>query len=123
MGGKRSYIGLPNNPDYDLPALAGSACDTLVSQNEMAGATAVGSLHIFYHAAWNKAFINASNLKGKTGKLLVYDMQGKVVHSEPFRILNGYYTRDLLMAGFSDGMYLVVLTTEKERLTKKLMVE
>jgi hypothetical protein len=54
----------------------------------------------------NKAFINASNLKGKTGKLLVYDMQGKVVHSEPLRIQNGYYTRDLSMIGYADGVYL-----------------
>ncbi|MBK7390464.1 MAG: hypothetical protein IPI23_15745 [Bacteroidetes bacterium] len=26
---------------------------------------AVGSLHVYYHPAWEKAFINASNLKGK----------------------------------------------------------
>ena len=25
LGGKRTYLGLPNNPDYDLPALAGSS--------------------------------------------------------------------------------------------------
>ncbi|MBK7969788.1 MAG: hypothetical protein IPK08_13070 [Bacteroidetes bacterium] len=37
LGGNETYWGLPNNPDYDLPALAGSPCDTLVSQNEMAG--------------------------------------------------------------------------------------
>ena len=112
LGGKRTYWGLPNNPDYDLPALAGSPCDTLVSQNELAGATAIGSLHVYYHPAWEKAFINASNLKGKTGKLLVYDMHGKVVHSEPLRILNGYYTRDLSMIGRADGVYLVVVETE-----------
>jgi hypothetical protein len=123
LGGKRTYIGLPNNPDYDLPALAGSPCDTLVSQNEMAGAAAVGSLHVYYHSEWNKAFINASNLKGKTGKLLVYNMQGKVVQSEPLRIQNGYYTRDLSMMGKADGVYLVIVETELERLVKKVMVD
>jgi hypothetical protein len=123
LGGKRSYAGLPNNPDYDLPALAGSPCDTLVSQNELAGAAAVGSLHVYYHTAWEKAFINASNLKGKTGKLLVFDMQGKVVYSEPLRIQNGYYTRDLSMAGRADGVYLVVVETELERLVKKVIIE
>jgi hypothetical protein len=123
LGGKRTYIGLPNNPDYDLPALTGSPCDTLVSQNELAGAAAVGSLHVYYHPAWEKAFINASNLKGKTGKLLVYDMQGKVVHSEPLKIQNEYYTRDLLMIGYAKGMYLITIQTEKERLTKKMLVE
>jgi hypothetical protein len=123
LGGKRTYLGLPNNPDYDLPALAGSPCDTLVSQNEMAGAAAVGSLHVYYHSEWNKAFINASNLKGKTGKLLVYNMQGKVVQSEPLRIQNGYYTRDLSMMGKADGVYLVIVETELERLVKKVMVD
>ncbi|MBL0341881.1 MAG: hypothetical protein IPP71_13640 [Bacteroidetes bacterium] len=24
LGGKRTYYGLPNNPDYDMPAIAGS---------------------------------------------------------------------------------------------------
>ncbi len=123
LGGKRTYIGLPNNPDYDLPALAGSPCDTLVSQNELAGAASVGSLHVYYHSDWDKAFINASNLKGKTGKLLVYDIQGKVVHSEPLRIQNGYYTRDLSMMGRADGMYMVVVETEKERLVKKVLID
>ncbi|MBL7916416.1 MAG: T9SS type A sorting domain-containing protein [Bacteroidia bacterium] len=123
MGGKRAYKGLPNNPDYDLPALTGSPCDTLVSQNELAGVAAVGSLHVYYHTAWEKAFINASNLKGKTGMLMVYDMQGKGVHSEPLRIQNGYFTRDLLMIGYAKGMYLITIQTEKERLTKKMLVE
>ncbi|MBE7510779.1 MAG: hypothetical protein HS118_11435 [Bacteroidia bacterium] len=31
LGGKRSYWGLPNNPDYELGALAGSGCDTLTN--------------------------------------------------------------------------------------------
>ncbi|MBK8414480.1 MAG: T9SS type A sorting domain-containing protein [Bacteroidetes bacterium] len=123
LGGKRTYFGLPNNPDYDLPALAGSPCDTLVSQNELAGAAAIGSIHVYYHPAWEKAFINASNLKGKTGKLLVYDIQGKVVHSEPLRIQNGYYTRDLSMIGRADGVYLVVVETEQERLVKKILID
>ncbi|MBL7915600.1 MAG: T9SS type A sorting domain-containing protein [Bacteroidia bacterium] len=68
-------------------------------------------------------FINASNLNCKSDMLLVYDMQGKVVHSEPLRIQNGYYTRDLLMIGYAKGMYLITIQTEKERLTKKMMVE
>jgi len=123
LGGKRTYWGLPNNPDYDLPSLAGSPCDTLVSQNELAGTTAVGSLHVYYHPAWGKAFINASHLKGKIGNLLVYDMQGKVVHSEPLRVQNGFYTRDLSMIGKADGVYLVVVETEQERLVKKVLIE
>ena len=122
LGGKRCYSGLPNNPDYELPALAGSPCDTLVGINDTPQIQQA-ALNVFYHTAWEKAFINASNLKGKTGKLFVYDMQGKVVHSEPLRIQNGYYTRDLSMIGRADGVYLVVVETEQERLVKKVLVE
>ncbi|MBK9047109.1 MAG: T9SS type A sorting domain-containing protein [Bacteroidetes bacterium] len=122
LGGKRTYWGLPNNPDYDLTALTGSPCDTLVGIGD-APQMQQATLNVFYHTAWETAFINASNLKGKIGKLLVYDMQGKVVHSEPLRIQNGYYTRDLYMIGRADGVYLVVIETEQERLVKKMLVE
>ncbi len=122
LGGKRTYLGLPNNPDYDLPALAGSPCDTLVGIGD-APQIQQAALNVFYHTAWEKAFVNASNLKGKIGTLLVYDMQGKVVHSEPLRIQNGYYTKDLSMMGKADGVYLVVVETEQERLVKKMVIE
>jgi hypothetical protein len=122
LGGKRTYYGLPNNPDYDLPALAGSPCDTLVSIGE-APQIQQAALNVYYHSAWEKAFINASNLKGKNGKLLVYDMQGKIIHQEPLRIQNGYYTRDLSMQGKAHGVYLVIVQTERERLTRKMIIE
>jgi hypothetical protein len=122
LGGKRTYWGLPNNPDYDLPALTGSPCDTLVGIGE-APQIQQAALNVFYHTAWEKAFINASNLKGKNGKLLVYDMQGKIIHQEPLRIQNGYYTKDLSMQGKAHGVYLVIVQTEEERLTKKMIME
>ena len=31
LGGKRTYWGLPNNPDYELGALQGSGCDTITN--------------------------------------------------------------------------------------------
>jgi hypothetical protein len=122
LGGKRTYLGLPNNPDYDLPPLAGSPCDTLVGIGD-APQIQQSALNVFYHTAWEKAFINASNLKGKNGKLLLYDMQGKIIHQEPLRIQNGYYTRDLSMQGKAHGVYLVIVQTEEERLTKKIITE
>ncbi|MBK8876193.1 MAG: T9SS type A sorting domain-containing protein [Bacteroidetes bacterium] len=122
MGGKRAYKGLPNNPDYDLPALSGSPCDTLVGIGE-APQIQQAIINVFYHSIWEKAFINASNLKGKTGKLLVYDMQGKGVHSEALRVQNGYYTRDLSMIGKAEGVYLIVIETEQERLVKKVLID
>jgi hypothetical protein len=122
LGGKRSYAGLPNNPDYDLPAFAGSPCDTLVGIGE-APQIQQAALTVFYHTAWEKAFINASNLKGKNGKLFVYDMQGKIIHQEPLRIQNGFFTRDLSMQGKTHGVYLVIVQTDKERLARKMITD
>ena len=64
LGGKRTYIGLPNNPNYDLAKDSGSICDTLtVGMQEIAIQNS--TLIVFYHSAWQKAFINAQKLKGK----------------------------------------------------------
>ncbi|MBK8872460.1 MAG: T9SS type A sorting domain-containing protein [Bacteroidetes bacterium] len=120
LGGKSVLTGAyPTTLITTYPYCAGSPCDTLVGIGE-ALQIQQAALNVFYYTAWEKAFINASNIKGKTGKLLVYDMQGKMVHSEPLRIQNGYYTRDLSMAGYATGAYIVVIQTEGERLTKKL---
>lgn len=35
LGGKRTYWGLPNNPDYELGPMAGSMCDTIVGVSEV----------------------------------------------------------------------------------------
>ena len=35
LGGKRTYYGLPNNPDYEMGPLAGSSCDTLTGASEV----------------------------------------------------------------------------------------
>ncbi len=80
LGGKRTYLGLPNNPNYDMPALLGSPCDTLVGISEQQPTLINPQLHIFYHPEWQTAFINASNLKGNNGTLEIFDVQGKMVH-------------------------------------------
>jgi hypothetical protein len=122
LGGQRTYWGLPNNPNYEAGSLVGSPCDTLVGMGE-SPQIQQATLNVFYHTAWEKAFINASNLKGENGNLFVYDMQGKIIHQEPLRIQNGYYTRDLSMEGKVHGVYLVIVQTEKERLTRKMIME
>ncbi len=122
MGGKRTYWGLPNNPDYDLGPLVGSSCDTLVGIGVIPVLNSA-TIHAFYHSAWEKLFINAAGLQGNAGMLMMYDLQGKVIYSEDMRIQNGYYTKELSMIGNAKGTYVVVVQTEKERLTKKFVIE
>ncbi|HMT28811.1 MAG TPA: T9SS type A sorting domain-containing protein, partial [Bacteroidia bacterium] len=121
LGGKRTYYGLPNNPDYDMPALAGSPCDTLVGISEQLTTITTPQLNIFYHLQWQTAFINASNLTGTKGTLEIFDVQGKIVHREDIQIMNGYYTRNFNMTGMAKGMYFVNLITSGKRLTGKFI--
>ena len=121
LGGKRSYAGLPNNPDYDMSALAGSPCDTLVSITESHPTTINPHLNVFYHPEWQTAFINANNLTGTKGTLEIFDVQGKLVHQEDIQIVNGYYTRNFNMTGMVDGMYFVNLISSGQRLSGKLV--
>jgi hypothetical protein len=63
LGGKRTYYGLPNNPDYDLGPLTGSPCDTLTGISPTpALPEEEGALYVYYHPVWQKAFINAKGL-------------------------------------------------------------
>ncbi|MBK7965933.1 MAG: hypothetical protein IPK10_12055 [Bacteroidetes bacterium] len=82
LGGARTYYGLPNNPDYELGAWVGSSCDTLsvgLSPNpspEERGAW----MQAWFNPEWNMIHVNASKLKGKSGVLRLFDVEGRVVY-------------------------------------------
>jgi hypothetical protein len=131
LGGKRTYYGLPNNPNYDLGPLTGSPCDTLTGISPTpALPEEEGALYVYYHPVWQKTFINAKGLKGKNVKMSVYDLLGNVVYTDLTPALStgeggagGYFSRDLNCAAFAKGMYIVSLVTEKERMVKKFIKE
>ena len=123
LGGKRTYWGLPNNPDYDLPSVAGSPCDTLVGMNEFPVQESHPNLYVYYSPQWQTAFINANQLKGTSGKLQVFDAMGKLVFEESTKINPPYYTKNLNCTSLSKGMYVVILEVGEQRLVKKFAVE
>lgn len=78
LGGKRSFFGLPNIPNYSLGPLAGSACDTLASVHELNNTDAID---VFY--ADNKIHI-----KTKIGGQLtfrLYNANGQIINSIIFQ--------------------------------------
>ncbi len=121
LGGKRCYAGLPNNPDYDLEALAGSPCDSLTSLSEVI-IISDAELFVYYNTNWQTAFINGNKLKGTKYQLEVFDLIGKSIFRESGNITPPYYTKNLNCAGFAKGMYVVNLVTDKERLVKRFVV-
>lgn len=122
LGGSRTYAGLPNNPNYDLGPLIGSGCDTITAISE-AHSNSATNLFVFNNSEWDIAFVNAKNLKGKTGILICYDIQGREIFKEAWQTTNGYYTKDLATHSFSPGIYMVQLITDKEKLSQKFVVD
>jgi len=121
LGGKRTYWGLPNNPDYGLGALAGSACDTLGVGISEADIESKAILHTFYHSEWQKIFVNAQHLKGRNALLRIFDMNGKLLFSSSKPFQPPYFTQEVDFTVFAKGMYIVNLETEKENLVKKFI--
>jgi hypothetical protein len=124
LGGKRTYWGLPNNPDYDLGPLIGSPCDTLVGINESAAAAVTAAeLFVYYAPGCQTTFINAQHVAGSRYSLEVFDMMGKSIFRESGKLNPPYFTKNLNCGSFALGVYTVVLITEKERLVKRFVVE
>ena len=121
LGGKRTYWGLPNNPDYELGAWVSSPCDTLGVGIEELEAKNNAELFVYYHPAWQTAFINAQKLKGRKYGLHVYDILGKEIFKQKGKLFTEYFTKDFQMQNFSNGIYIISFETEKEKLIKKFI--
>jgi hypothetical protein len=123
LGGKRTYYGLPNNPNYSLGPLAGSPCDTLgvgINEHEIK----IGpELNVFYHPSWQKLFVNAQHIKGRNCLLQINDMNGKLLFSSSKQTQPPYFTQEIDCSTLSSGVYVVSLQTEKEQLVKKFVKE
>lgn len=123
LGGKRTYYGLPNNPNYELGPLIGSGCDTINNSVADLSFKNESKLFVFYHASWKKAFINAQCLSGRNYSLYVFDVGGKEVYQESGRMASTYFTKDLNCDGLANGIYIVSFLTERERLVKRFVKE
>ena len=122
LGGSRTYSGLPNNPNYELKADSGSMCDTLtvgVAHNEFSNLNT--EMFVFYHPDWQTVFINAQKLKGKKAILAIYNITGQQVLKTEMKVTDGYLTYDFHTNGLAEGMYLVSIQTEREKLTVKFI--
>ncbi len=129
LGGKRTYGCLPNNPNYSLGPLVGSICDTITTVNEELGVQSNAALFVFYHSVWQKLFINAKNIKGKNAVLQIFDITGKLIYTSAqqhplgLRVSGGYATVDVNCTSISQGMYIVTLQTEREKLNGRFVKE
>jgi len=119
LNGTRTYYGLPNNPDYTLGAVIGSPCDTLsVGIKEV---VPKGNMYVYYETSSQKIIINANGLLGKKGKLIVYDLTGRVISIVDLNTISNEFRYEIPLEGLATGLYLISLETLSEKLVKRIV--
>jgi hypothetical protein len=120
LSGHKAYLGLPNNPNYELGRWVGSLCDTLtVGITETIGYK--NNITVYYDINWQIAFLNAKGLRGKKFTFELYNINGQLIQQQQGVLDSEYYTNNLSMGGYSDGVYIVKLMTDQEVLTSKFI--
>jgi hypothetical protein len=99
LGGKRTYWGLPNNPDYELGSLTGCPCDTINNVIENGEPDA----YIYPNPTHDKLYlsINASRLT----KIEVYDISGHLINQ-----ISSFLNMNEIILSFKEidnGMYII----------------
>ncbi|MBL7930244.1 MAG: T9SS type A sorting domain-containing protein [Bacteroidia bacterium] len=128
LGGKRTYWGLPNNPDYDLGCDTTGGCPCLTGVPGIEQGITKAELFVTWVSSWQKLFVNAQHLKGRMVTVEVFNVAGKNLAPGPSPQKRGaspntgYFTQDIFLPNLSAGVYVVKLQTEKETLSRKFVV-
>ncbi|HRS08920.1 MAG TPA: T9SS type A sorting domain-containing protein [Bacteroidia bacterium] len=83
LGGKRTYWGLPNNPDYELGALQGSGCDTLTALKQDPE-IAKNNLFVYPNPAKDFVTIAFSKAVRTTCNIRLFNVLNKEVYRQNF---------------------------------------
>jgi hypothetical protein len=111
LNGKRTYWGLPNNPDYDMGPVVGSICDSL-STGFATITNTKGVIHKVFPNPNNGAFyIELTQTFAKPVWAELYDIQGKLCARQ--LIDNTHYTTPIRFEQVVAGIYTLKLSTNK----------
>jgi hypothetical protein len=124
LGGKRTYYGLPNNPNYSLGPLAGSPCDTLTGIKEVAQKNKNIKLHVAPNPVTKTLYFNAEQVSGHTAYITIQNTLGALVFKKEATVLNGgYVTLPITVSGFTNGIYIITLQTDYAAASAKFIKE
>lgn len=118
LGGSRTYIGLPNNPNYDLGPLVGSICDSLtIGLEEQAGESSAAM--VFPNPCSNKFTLALTGFTPITiEKIAVINTLGEAV-----KMLNADVHLPTIfdISDLPDGLYIVEVKAKEGRMACKVL--
>jgi hypothetical protein len=111
---------VPNHPNYFLGADSGSVCDTLsVGIKDLA--VAKKSISISPNPASGVITINATQIKGNSVTIYIYDALSNLMRKKSVRVYDGYVTQDVFIETFRPGIYIVNVEAESSIYTAKFV--
>ena len=107
LGGKRTYFGLPNNPNYELGPVTGSVCDSLISVPEFAGQA--NGFSVYPNPYFNKISFHAFHPSRETVLLEIENEMGSRVYERflPFTDC------EVDLSFLPRGVYFLKVTSER----------
>lgn len=118
LGGKRTYYGLPNNPDYELGPLAGSPCDTITGVDE---STEFINLEIAPNPFSDYFIINIPYVSDRSISISIYDMHGREIIQETAKVYANAFQKRISMKEFPNGIYVIKIFDGKKIYTGKML--
>lgn len=105
LGGKRTYWGLPNNPDYTMGAVAGSVCDSLSS--DISEVIRNNSLYSLYpNPSLGKVLISFSEKNFGNAEIQIIDVTGRVVLKNKLFVID----QEIDLSFLTNGVYVVKIS-------------
>ncbi|MFM7054242.1 MAG: T9SS type A sorting domain-containing protein [Bacteroidota bacterium] len=118
LGGKRSYYGLPNNPDYELGPLIGSPCDTLTGTGE---SLEFESLTIAPNPFSEYFIVNIPYESEPSIIISVYDLHGREIIRETGEVHTNVFHKRISLKEFSKGVYAIRIFDGKKLFAGKIL--
>lgn len=118
LGGRRCFLGLPNDPNYSLGAFTGSPCDTLTvgGINEVMNS----DLEISIYPIPNNGLFTLSFSSNKNPKdVFIYDVLGNIIYQQ-LKVKDSSLNIDLRTQ--SKGIYFVKVIEDIYVLLKKVIL-
>ena len=115
LGGKRTYWGLPNNPDYDLGPVPGSICDSLsVNNHEIS----IDSRFTLYPNPFSdKVSLIFSSDSNEKITLKLFDLKGCLLWQD----FNFDFIRELDFSKIENGVYILKIEGDHLNLERRLV--
>jgi hypothetical protein len=114
LGGKRTYFGLPNNPNYELGPVQGSVCDSLISVTEF---TEQKGFSIFPNPFYNKISLHSFHPGSENAIIEIENDLGEIIYSREIILID----QAIDLSFLAKGVYFLRLSGNNFSAVRRLV--